>query len=146
MSEILDAGSKKSYPAEIVLGKCLGGGGYCCTNIGPADVFLLIMPKLKECFKSDMASVPNAPAWSNEMSPAVVEFYGDDGKVVATYRREVFVNVPIGASPSLSVGYANTAVHNVITFGDSEDVGKFVEKCRELSHGGLDHVFQLAGF
>lgn len=138
MSEILDAGSKKSYPAEIVLGKCLGADGYCCTNIGPADVFFWIMPKLKECFKSETLNLKGLPY--------VVKFYGDDGKLAAMYNMEVVMNVPFGSSPFSSATYVNNVVHNVITFGDSEDVGKFVEKCRELSHGGLNHVFQLAGF
>lgn len=124
---------------RIILGKENIGGAYCCTNIGVADVFLHIMPKLKECFKSKMLQLSNSPMYSNELSPAAVNFYGSDDKLIATYNREIITKRPFRYGPFPdNVTYVDTVIHNVVTFGDSCDKDLFVEKCRELSRGIVD--------
>lgn len=131
--------TKKHTVDEISLGNNSNGNmGYCCTNITKADLFLYIMPKLKECFKTELLQLKNNPKFSNEISPAAVNFYGDDGKIMATYKREVSKPMPVKLTPFSPITYINVAIHNVITFGDSSDRQKFIDKCKELSNGTID--------
>ena len=138
MRQLSDYTSNKHADREVVLGRSTPDNGYCCTNIGMADVFLMIMPKLKECFDSELLQLKNNPLYSNEMSPAAVTFKGSDGKTVATYRRESIRKMPAKLTPFGSVQYINVPVHNTVTFGDSRDTRKFIEKCKEFSNGVLD--------
>ena len=129
---------------RVVLGRENIGGAYCCTNIGVADVFLYIMPKLKEFFDSKMLQLSNSPRYSNELSPAAVNFYGSDGKLIVTYNREIVTKRPFKYGPLPEhVNYIDTVIHNVVTFGDSDDKDLFVGKCRELSNGVVDFAKML---
>lgn len=131
-------GSKDNKPIDVSLGQCFGGGGYCCTNISAADLFLQIMPKLKDVFKSELLQLKDRPQFSNELSPAAVNFYGSDGKIIATYKREVMRKIPTRLTPFSSVTYVPTVTHNVVSFADSCDRQKFIDKCKELSNGVID--------
>ena len=131
-------GGKDNTPVDVSLGQCFGGGGYCCTNISAADLFLQIMPKLKDEFKSELLQLKDRPQYSNELSPAAVNFYGSDDKIIATYKREVMRKIPTRLTPFSSVTYVPTVMHNVVSFGESRDRQKFIDKCKELSHGVVD--------
>ena len=114
---------------EIVLGK--GNiGNYCCTNISMADVFLQILPKLKEEYN---AEAPTNSMFSNESSPAAVNFYEDD-KLVATYKRDVIKTHFAKLTPFSDPVAIKTPVHNVITIYEKS----FCDKVKTLSNNALD--------
>lgn len=137
--DIMSSTKDEHKPNRVVLGKESIGGAYCCTSIGVADMFLYIMPKLKECFDSKMLQLSNSPKYSNELSPAAVKFFGSDGKLIATYNREVMIKMPFRYGPFQdNINYIDTIMHNVITFGDSCDKDLFVDKCKDLSNGTVD--------
>lgn len=130
---------KEQQPIDVSLGKCFGDGGYCCTNVSAADLFLRIMPQLNSLFKSELLQLKDNPKFSNELSPAAVNYYGSDNKIIATYKREVMRKIPTRLTPfAKSATYVPTVTHNVISFGDSCDRDKFIEKCKELSNGVID--------
>ena len=115
MRKLTDYTDKKDV-FEVSLGR-RNDGGYVCTNISQADMFVWIMPKLCALFKNETMEVQINPGCPFPVYQTVVNFYGSDNEIVATYK----------------VGR-----HDSIVFGRSSDRLLFTDKCRELSRGVLD--------
>ena len=116
---------------EIALGKTSVGCSFGVVT--PADMFLGIMPKLKDILDTEVPKVLN-PVYSNEMSPAAVKFMSKDGKLLALYRRDVAKKMYSKLTPFSAPSSYNTVVHNVVCVYDIS----FCGIVKELTNGALD--------
>lgn len=114
MKEFSDIVNGK-YFYDIVLGKN-NEGNYCCTNITEADVFLSIVPKLKNIYETEVPVVLDQEM-SNETSPIAIKFM-KDGICSALYNREkIFVHY-VKLTPFSDPSPIKTLAHNVLKIYD----------------------------
>lgn len=116
---------------EIALGKTSVGCSFGVVT--PADMFLGIMPKLKDILDTEVPKVLN-PVYSNEMSPAAVKFMSKDGKLLALYRRDVVKKMYSRITQFSNPTSYDTIIHNVICIYDRS----FCDIVKKLTNGALD--------
>lgn len=121
---------------EITLGQATNN---FFSSMTPADLFLVIMPKLKEEFDTEVPKIANQ-VYSNELSPAAVKFMTKDGKLVALYRREVMRTQFSRLMPFSAPTSYNSVSHNVVCVYDTI----FCDKVKEFTNGAID-MEKLAG-